>query len=193
MNEQSKSARRRFNDGAFHSRYFVGDGIDIGAGNDSLENFKEEFRLLGNVRAWDVADGDAQYLQGVPDNSLDFVHSSHCLEHMADVSVALQNWIRVTKPGGYLIITIPDEDMYEQGVWPSTYNPDHKHTFTIYKQASWSPVSINVLDLIKAHSQLISVERLQEVRDFYSISGSRRDQTLKPNPECAIELICRKR
>ena len=34
--EQSKAAKRRFDDGAFQSRYFVGRGIDIGGGPDPL-------------------------------------------------------------------------------------------------------------------------------------------------------------
>ena len=42
---------------------------------------------------------------------------------------------------------VPDEDLYEQGVFPSRFNPDHKATFTVAKRRSWSPVSINVLDL----------------------------------------------
>ena len=36
MWEQSKAAKRRFHDGAFHSRYFVGNGIDIGGKADPL-------------------------------------------------------------------------------------------------------------------------------------------------------------
>lgn len=36
MYEQSKAAKRRFSDGNFHSKYFVGSGIDVGAGTDSL-------------------------------------------------------------------------------------------------------------------------------------------------------------
>src|SRR5260221_7032838 len=38
--------------------------------------------------------------------------------------------------------------LYEQGVFPSRFNGDHKSTFTISKASSWSPVSVNVLDLV---------------------------------------------
>jgi hypothetical protein len=44
---------------------------------------------------------------------------------------------------------VPDEDLYEQGVWPSTFNDDHKWTFTIDKRQSWSPVSVNVTDMVR--------------------------------------------
>jgi hypothetical protein len=47
-------------------------------------------------------------------------------------------------------VIVPDEDLYEQGIWPSRFNSDHKWTFTIAKHASWSPVSINLLDLAKS-------------------------------------------
>jgi hypothetical protein len=36
MFEQSKAAKRRFQIGAFHQRYFVGHGIDIGGRPDPL-------------------------------------------------------------------------------------------------------------------------------------------------------------
>ena len=40
--------------------------------------------------------------------------------------------------------------MYEQGVFPSRFNPDHKATFTLSKAQSWSPKSVNVLDLAQS-------------------------------------------
>ena len=88
------------------------------------------------MKIWDWEDGDAQYLSGVRDNSVDFIVSSHCLEHLVDPLEGLRNWIRVLKPGGHLIVTIPDEDLYEQGQWPSNNNLDHKHTFTVNKNSS---------------------------------------------------------
>jgi hypothetical protein len=48
-----------------------------------------------------------------------------------------------------LIVIVPDEDFYEQGWWPSLFNHDHKHTFTL-NERSWSPVSINVRKLIES-------------------------------------------
>lgn len=195
MWEQSKAAKRRFDDGAFHSRYFVGHGIDIGGQPDPLGQYAGIFARMLSARTWDLADGDAQYLACVPDESLDFVHSSHCLEHVVDVNEALRNWLRVLKPGGYLIVTVPDEDMYEQGLWPSRFNPDHKWTFTMAKAASWSPRSINVVDLVKAFAPVAELERLVVLRDFFrpALREQFVDQTMTPVAECAIELILRKR
>ena len=193
MWEQSKAAKRRFYDGLFHTRYFVGSGIDVGGKPDPLGQYAAVFARMGSVRTWDIEDGDAQYLRGASDGEFDFLHASHCLEHMQDPHVALEHWIRVVKPGGFLIITVPDEDLYEQGHWPSRYNADHKWTFTIYKAKSWSPRSVNVLDLVKAHGHLAEAERIVLQRDFVRehLKGDL-DQTATPVAECAIEFILRK-
>jgi ubiquinone/menaquinone biosynthesis C-methylase UbiE len=41
------------------------------------------------------------------DNSVDFVISSHVIEHFPDPIKALKEWYRVVKPGGYLYIIAP--------------------------------------------------------------------------------------
>jgi SAM-dependent methyltransferase len=194
MYEQSKSVKRRFNDGAFHNRYFVGEGIDIGGGPDPLGQYARVFALMLSARTWDLEDGDAQFMQGVEDDSYDFLASSHCLEHMRDPREALANWIRIVKTGGYIVVTVPDEDMYENGVWPSQRNPDHKHTFTICKSDSWSAVSVNVVDLAKEFSDQITIERITLLNDFYRVlrPDVDFDQTLTPVTECAIEFIGKK-
>lgn len=193
MNEQSKAAKRRFYDGSFHSRYFVGDGIDIGGLPDPLKRYVGIFPAMKSVRTWDTEDGDAQYLTDISDDSYNFVMASHSLEHMVDVRESLKNWLRVVKLGGYLIITVPDEDLYELGCWPSKWNTDHKHTFTIYKKKSWSPVSINVVDLIIELDSQIEVERIVLVNDFFLEEfRGKTDQTMMPSAECSIEFIIKK-
>ena len=82
MKECSKSIPRRLSQPNFINRYFVGDGLDIGGRPDPLVLYRELFRGIRSVRTWDLADGDAQFLRGVPDGAYDFVHSSHCLEHL---------------------------------------------------------------------------------------------------------------
>jgi SAM-dependent methyltransferase len=77
----------------------------------------------------------------------DWVYSSHCLEDLADPVRALQRWWEVLRPGGHLLVVVPDEDIYEQGIWPSRYNRDHHWTFTAHKSQSWSPVSPNLTKL----------------------------------------------
>jgi SAM-dependent methyltransferase len=195
MWEQSKAARRRYLDGAFQTRFFVGEGIDIGAGNDPLGQYRDMFPAITSIRHWDMDDGDAQELGGLAADSFDFVHSSHCLEHMKVPMVALTNWLRILKPGGHLIVTVPDEDLYELGRWPSHFNPDHKWTFTIHKEASWSPVSVNILNLAISFSAVATVERIVLLRDFFreELAARGEDQTMTPVAECSIEFVLSKR
>lgn len=192
MFEQSKASKRRYQIGNFHSKYFVGNGIDVGAGNDCLENNISNFIGIKSVRNWDLKDGDAQYLQSIPDNYFDFLHSSHCLEHMVNYKIALINWIRVCKPGGYLIITIPEEQMYEKNKWPSNFNNDHKWSFTL-KSNSQMPKSVNCIDMLKDINNIATIEKLELINEFYNYNfPDTIDQTMMPNAECCIEIIIRK-
>ena len=128
--------------------FLVGSGIDIGCGDCPIK---------ADCRRFDVEDGDANCIEKYVQDKFDYVFSSHCLEHMDDPREAIKGWWNLVKPGGVMIVVVPDEDLYEQGVFPSQFNPYHKWTFTISKRTSWSPKSINVLDL---------VETLDEVKNF---------------------------
>lgn len=191
--ETTKSRLRRLPDHRFVNRYFVGNGIDIGCGPDPLSKHTETYTKITSVKPWDLPDGDAQFMLGVEDNTYDFVHSSHCLEHMRDPRIAFHNWIRICKPGGHLVITIPEEDLYEQGVWPSTFNGDHKTSWTIAKQSSWSPVSISVLSFLYQFLDQIEIIKVELIDHNFDYSLDRVDQTFNMPSESAIEFIIRKR
>lgn len=139
--------------------YLNGKGIDIGCGADPISN---------QALPFDFQDGDAnQISKYFPENTFDFVFSSHCLEHMINPYKALQEWFQILKPGGHLFILVPDEDLYEQGGFPSYFNDDHKWTFTLSKRKSWSPQSINVFDLVKSiNGTIISIELQDHKYDY---------------------------
>lgn len=193
MKECSKSIQRRLGDSNFLRRYFVGDGLDIGGKPDPLSLYVELFPLMSSVKTWDWEDGDAQFLEGVADGSFGFVHSSHCLEHLVDPVEGLHNWFRIVRDGGHLVITVPDEDLYEQGLFPSTFNRDHKWTFTIFKTKSWSERSINLLDMVRELGPPAEIIRIEQLSANYRFDLPRFDQTLTPIAECGIELVIRKR
>ncbi len=139
MNETTKSRKLW---GELEHAVLTGRGIDIGCGPDPV---------TADVLRFDLEQGDANHItRHVEAGAFDFVYASHCLEHMHDPRQAVQEWWRLVRPGGHLFFMVPDEDLYEQGVFPSRFNPDHKATFTISKRRSWSPVSVNVLDLARA-------------------------------------------
>ena len=193
MKECSKSIIRRIREPNFANHYFVGDGLDVGGAPDPLWLYREFFPRMTGVRVWDKEDGNAQTLLSVEDESIDFVHSSHCLEHLQAPAESLKNWFRVIKPGGHLIVTVPEEDLYEQGQFPSTYNSDHKWTFTIKKAKSWSSKSLNMLELASNLGTEAEILKIQKLDESFRYSLPRFDQTLTPIGECGIELVVRKR
>ena len=102
-------------------------GIDIGCGFCPVnETFRRYDYLLG--------DGDAMLMADISDNKFYTVHTCHLLEHMSDPVMALQNWVRITKPSGHIIVVVPDRDLYEgKKERPSSRNPDHKFFYTSHK------------------------------------------------------------
>jgi len=153
----------------FIKRYFAGKVMDIGCGPDLVVPHAEPF---------DLEHGDAErILDYRPQASYDSVHSSHCLEHMQDVPFALGQWWELVKSGGFMVLVVPDEDLYEQGQWPSRYNADHKATFRINKNDSWSPVSYDLHALVNQLSEveIISIVRQDEGYDhtLYRLGVSR--------------------
>jgi len=180
MNESEKARERRVREGYF-DRFLVGRGIDIGCGSDPVTS---------DCVRWDKEDGDAQELHGVERESFDWVYSSHCLEHLRNPGLAIGRWWDILKPGGHLLIVVPDEDLYEQGSWPSRFNGDHKWTFTIHKVNSWSPVSISLKNLV----QLLPNHKVVWIRlidEGYDHSGGIWDRTLG-NAEANLEMLVEK-
>lgn len=189
MNETSKMYVIRKERGDFDN-YLKGNGIDIGGGPDCLrvEN--------GSVRLWDLQDGDARYLKGIEDNSLDFVYSSHCIEHMTDVQDAFKNWCAKIKSGGFLYITFPDFILYEKGYWPSRYNGDHKFSFSLdlTKQQVGRENHFHIDEVVKILKEN-NVEVIKyEMEHYNHIPHLHKDvdQTMLPNVICQICLIAKK-
>ena len=170
----------------------MGRGIDIGCGDDVLHPC-EEFPKIVSVHPFDKDDGDAQNIHWyIEEETFDFVYSSHCLEHMTDPYKALLRWFRLVKKGGYLIFQVPDEDLYEQGVFPSRWNQGHRHTFTINKKLSWCANSINVVDLVRiVKEDGGQVEVMKLVDTNYDHGKSEVDQTnnFRDGVEAHIEVV----
>jgi tetratricopeptide (TPR) repeat protein len=192
-NEIAKQMLRRSNDQRFFTRWLSGDGIDISTEPGSLSSLSCFFPLVKSLRNWQQSDGDATLMGSVADDAYDFVHASHYLARVDDPLQALGNWIRICKPGGHLIITAPDEDLYEQGVWPSTFNTDHKWSFTIHKPASWSPRSISLLKLSMHFQEEVEVLKIEKLDSAFKHGEARFDQSSYGLAESAIELVLRKR
>ena len=66
---------------------------------------------------------DIKRLDFIPDNSADLIYCSHVLEHFGrwEIPAVLQEWFRITAPGGVLRVAVPDfaacaAIYYEQGL-----------------------------------------------------------------------------
>jgi predicted SAM-dependent methyltransferase len=114
---------------------------------------------------------------------------------MVDPQVALRNWIRVCKVGGYLVITIPDEELYEHELWPSHFNDDHKWSFRIYSGKGGPPKHMNLFDLLSRFYKEVEIIKIERIEDRFNWNAPAAvDQTLPPDgPECAIEMVLRKK
>ncbi len=65
------------------------------------------------------------------DSSLDAIYSSHCYEHIPDYRAVLRDWYRLLKIGGFLIIVVPHQHLFERKrQMPSRWNPDHQRFYT---------------------------------------------------------------
>jgi SAM-dependent methyltransferase len=65
------------------------------------------------------------------DGSFDAIYSSHCFEHIGDWRGVLRDWYRLLKVGGFLVIVVPHQLLFERKrSLPSPINPDHKRFYT---------------------------------------------------------------
>ena len=95
----------------FTGRYLTGEGVEIGAFTTPIPGIRPTYvdRFATYAGQTTLADyfGDACDLPYY-DDSLDFVASSHLLEHVANPLAALREWMRVLRHGGYVYMVIPD-------------------------------------------------------------------------------------
>jgi SAM-dependent methyltransferase len=125
--ETEKSHERRLVTG-FLDRYFEGNGIDVGYRGSSSDNEPVTPNAMGIDLDFPNYDG---HIIPLPSESQDFVYSSHCLEHVDDDVKTVQEWFRIIKINGYLIITVPHKFLYEKkNSLPSNFNADHKRFYT---------------------------------------------------------------
>ena len=129
LTETEKSHDRRINEN-FYNLYLKGRGLDIGFRGNASQNIAPIMNSIGIDFGYKGYDGI--YLP-FDDMTMDFVYASHCMEHIIDKNLilCLQEWFRVLKINGFLIITVPHQYLYEKKLnLPSKYNPDHKRFYT---------------------------------------------------------------
>lgn len=75
--------------------------------------------------------GDARNLHWFRNEVLDFVYSSHLLEDFLEWDSILREWARVVKPGGYLVILVPDKTLWNEAIL-NGQPPNCAHTHESY-------------------------------------------------------------
>jgi predicted SAM-dependent methyltransferase len=107
-------------------RWTVGRGLDIGCG--PFKTFPH-FIGIDSLPYPGIAHlADAQHLEFFAPRSMDFIFSSHTLEHIEDTAATLAHWWELIKENGYLILYLPHKEFYPTIGKPGS-NPDHKHDF----------------------------------------------------------------
>ncbi len=92
-----------------------GVGYDIG-GN------RPEWCLPGAIQIDPVINGKDG--NALPETLVDYIFSSHCLEHFNNWVTGLEHWASRLKQGGLLLLYLPD---YSQEYWRPWNNRKHKH------------------------------------------------------------------
>ncbi len=95
--------------GSAHNSFGLANCLNVDFTDDMNTIFKlEEERMCGEKLPVDVVSpGDRLPLD---DGSLDYVISSHVLEHLFDPIRAIKEWFRVIREDGYIYMIIPKPD-----------------------------------------------------------------------------------
>lgn len=95
-----------------------GYGMDIGFGGDPIHSAAIRMDMPSpytNTGENPVQlGGDCRNLRWILSDSLDYVYSSHVLEDFdrAETEPVLREWLRVIKPGGLIVLLLPDQQRY---------------------------------------------------------------------------------
>jgi len=103
----------------FAKYYCSGIGFDIGC-------MKQEWSYPGSIPI-DISFNDGYDAFNLPDIKVDYIYSSHCLEHLNLWIDALIYWKTKLKNNGVLFLYLPD---YSQEYWRPWNNKKHKHVLS---------------------------------------------------------------
>lgn len=96
-----------------------GEGYDIGC-------MKEEWSFPGSTPI-DLSFQNGFHATNLPKNNVDYIFSSHCLEHILDWVSVMDYWYDTLKIGGTLFLYLPD---YSQEYWRPWNNRKHFNILT---------------------------------------------------------------
>lgn len=105
----------------FAKHFCKGIGYDVGCG-------RVEWGFPGAILIDPAIFNDGTSASNFGEKTqIDYIFSSHCLEHLDDYVSILEYWHSMIKTGGVLFLYLPD---YSQEYWRPWNNKKHKHVFT---------------------------------------------------------------
>ena len=116
--------------------YCDGRGLDIGCGQRKVvpEAIGLDFATEYNIKRHPATAADLigrweETLDKVPGLPVDYIYSSHLLEDYADIEPPLRAWTNAIRPGGYLILVLPIEQVFlaHCAATGQLTNPGHKN------------------------------------------------------------------
>jgi len=96
-----------------------GIGYDIGC-------MKKEWAFPGSIEI-DLCFDDEWHALNLPQKDVDYIFSSHCLEHIDGWVEVMDYWYKTLKSGGVLFLYLPS---YDQEYWKPWNNRKHRNIFT---------------------------------------------------------------
>ena len=102
----------------FAKHFCRGKGYDIGC-------MKPEWSYPGSIPI-DLDFADEWDANNLPEEQVDYIFSSHCLEHVDDWVGTLNYWTDNLRQGGILFLYLPH---YDQKYWRPWNNRKHNHVF----------------------------------------------------------------
>ena len=122
--EVRKTLRTRIDNG-FFAMFLSGSNIlDIGFRGNDPDNQPIVPWAIGVDQDFPDYDGTTLPFENV---SQDAVHSSHCLEHIPNPAQTLNEWFRVLRIGGFLVLTVPHQQLYDRKPVPTSRWGGNEH------------------------------------------------------------------
>lgn len=134
----------------FAKHFCKGVGVDVGCN-------RSEWCFPGAIPV-DPLLNEMTHAMNLGVSDLDFIYSSHCLEHLDSWVEAVVYWTSCLKKNGVIFLYLPD---YSQTYWRPWNNKKHKHI--IHKE--------HVTDLLKKLEYTTTISSEIDLNNSYIVVG----------------------
>jgi predicted SAM-dependent methyltransferase len=176
--------------------YCSGYGCDIGFGGDPINevairvDLPQPYASTGHLTP--QLGGDCRDLKWFRDGVLDYVYSSHVLEDFqeSETELILREWMRVLRPGGRIVLLLPDQQRYlkhcaETGQPTNPYHAISHFSLDYIRETASRIPGLKVRageDIDNDYSFYIVLERVSPVAQ-----GTSEDELLRQRLETTLE------